>query len=70
VVYATNMAIVITWSTLIDEFLDKVPGFTIGKVVSSSASQSVTDGSLSLSFSHDDIIFTILHAIRALPLSS
>eukprot|EP01043_Picozoa_sp_COSAG02_P098381 COSAG02_NODE_34539_length_482_cov_1.195822_2_plen_63_part_01 len=32
-VYAVNMAIVITWQTLIDEFLDTV-GFSISKVVS------------------------------------
>jgi hypothetical protein len=35
VVYAVQMAIVITWQTLIDEFLDHVPGFTINGVVSS-----------------------------------
>ena len=34
VVYAVQMAIVITWQTLIDEFLDHVPGFTINGVVS------------------------------------
>jgi hypothetical protein len=33
-VYAVNMAIIITWQTLIDEFLDELPGFSISRVVS------------------------------------
>lgn len=32
-VYAVNMAIIITWQTLIDEFLDELPGFSISGVV-------------------------------------